>query len=280
MKSGNQFLPITLGLLITFLLLTLDSKAQSLSFGSKTNAPLKVFAESGIEWQQEELVFVARGNASAVRGKVTVLANELRAYYRETPGGETNIWRLDAIGKVRVKSPHGNAYGEHGVYNLDDSIIVLTGSKPVKLITPTDIIVANRQIEFWEKRQMAVARGDAVAKRAEKELHAEVLAAYFKRNKMGETELHRVEAFDKVKVKTPKDTAISQRAVYNAKSGIATLSGDVKIIRGENRLTGCSAEVNLNTGISRIRTCDIDTKGGTNRVKGIVWPQKRRKQNK
>ena len=99
-------------------------------------------------------------------------------------------------------------------------------------------------------------------------------------NKKGETELHRVEAFDKVKVTTPKDTALSQRAVYNAKSGIATLSGDVQIIRDGNRLTGCSAEVNLNTGISRLRTCDMYTKGGTNRVQGVVWPQKRKKQKK
>ena len=261
-------------------MLTLELKAQSLSFSSDTDTPLKVFAESGIEWQQDKLVFVARGNARAVRGKVTVLANELRAYYREKSDGETNIWRLDAIGKVHIKSLEGNAYGEHGIYNLDDSIIVLTGSKPVRLITPTDIIVANRQIEFWEKRQMAVARGDAIAKREEKELHAEVLAAYFQRNKKGETELHRVEAFDKVKVATPKDTAFSRRAVYNAKSGIATLSGDVKIIRDGNQLTGCSAEVNLNTGISKIRTCEMDTKGGTNRVKGVVWPQKRKKQKK
>ena len=60
---------------------------------------------------------------------------------------------------------------------------------------------------------------------------------YFKRNKKGATELYRVEAFDKVKVTTPKDTALSDRAVYNTKSGIATLSGEVKILRGGNQLT-------------------------------------------
>jgi len=51
----------------------------------------------------------------------------------------------------------------------------------VKLITSTDLILAERQLEYWEKRQMAVARGNASAKRGEKILHAEVLAAYFKR---------------------------------------------------------------------------------------------------
>ena len=277
MKIRTRFITITLAMLVSLCNPTLEARAQSLNFNSNADLPVEIFADNGIEWQQDQLVFVARGNARAVRGQVTVFADELRAYYREQPDGKTDIWRLDAINKVRIKSPDGTAYGDHGIYNVDDSIIVLTGSKPVKLITPTDLIIANRQIEFWEKRQMAVARGNAVAKRSDKELRAEVLAAYFKRNKKGETELYRVEAFDKVKVTTPKDTALSNRAVYNTKSGIVTLSGDVKILRGGNQLTGCSAEVNLNTGISQIRTCEMDANGGTNRVKGVVWPRKHKK---
>ncbi len=235
------------------------------------------FADNGIEWQQDRLVFVARGNARAVRGPVTVFADELRAYYRERHDGRTDIWRLDALGKVRIKSLDGTAYGDNGIYNVDDGILVLTGSKPVKLITSTDLILAERQLEYWEKRQLAVARGNASAKRGEKVLHAEVLAAYFKRNRKGENELHRVEAFDKVKVITPKDTALSHRGIYNVKSGIATLTGDVKILRAGNTLNGCSAEVNLNTGISRLSSCKMDTNGGTNRVRGVLRPRKRGK---
>jgi len=157
-----------------------NALAQSLNFGGD-DTPVEVFADNGIEWQQDRLVFVARGNARAVRGPVTVFADELRAYYREGHDGKTDIWRLDALGKVRIKSPDGTAYGDNGVYNVDDGILVLTGSKPVKLITTTDLILAERQLEYWEKRQMAVARGNASAKRGEKILHAEVLAAYFKR---------------------------------------------------------------------------------------------------
>ena len=253
-----------------------NAVAQSLNFGGG-DTPVEVFADNGIEWQQDRLVFVARGNARAVRGPVTVFADELRAYYRERHDGRTDIWRLDALGKVRIKSLDGTAYGDNGIYNVDDGILVLTGSKPVKLITSTDLILAERQLEYWEKRQMAVARGNASAKRGEKVLHAEVLAAYFKRNRKGENELHRVEAFDKVKVITPKDTALSHRGIYNVKSCIATLTGYVRILRAGNTLNGCSAEVNLNTGISRLRSCKMDTNGGTNRVRGVLRPRRRDK---
>jgi lipopolysaccharide export system protein LptA len=250
--------------------------AQSLNFGSG-DAPIEVFADNGIEWQQDRLVFVARGNARAVRGPVTVFADELRAYYRENSGGNTDIWRLDAIGKVRIKSPDGTAYGEQGVYNVDDGILVLSGGKQVKLVTPTDLITADRQLEYWEKRQMAVARGNAMAKREDKQLRAKVLAAYFKPGKGGANQLHRVEAFDDVKVVTKQDTAISERAIYNVESGIATLSGKVKILRAGSTLNGCSAEVNLNTGVSRLHSCKMDANSGTNRVRGVLRPRKRKK---
>ena len=78
------------------------AQAQSLNFGSG-DTPIEIDADNGIEWQQDGLVFVARGNARAIRGDVSVLADELRAYYRQTNDGSTEIWRLDAIGTVRIK---------------------------------------------------------------------------------------------------------------------------------------------------------------------------------
>ncbi|MCH7551099.1 MAG: hypothetical protein IIA35_05290, partial [Proteobacteria bacterium] len=47
--------------------------AQSLNFGGgASDLPIEIYADDGIEWQQENLVFLARGNARAVRGEVTV----------------------------------------------------------------------------------------------------------------------------------------------------------------------------------------------------------------
>ena len=246
-------------------------RAQALNFGASGDNPVEVFADNGIEWQQDQLVFVARGNARAVRSDVTVYADELRAYYREKKEGGTDIWRLDAIGKVRIKSPDSTTYGQHAVYNIDQAVLVVTGGK-VRMVTKSDTITAERQLEYWENKQMAVARGNATAQRAEKHLKADVLAAYFKKDKKGKSSLHRVEAFNNVKVITAKDRAESNRGVYNVKSGIATLEGSVNIFRGGNVLNGCSADVNLNTGISHLKSCRLPGGGGKTRVRGVLLP--------
>ncbi|HEX9569746.1 MAG TPA: LptA/OstA family protein [Rhodospirillales bacterium] len=251
--------------------------AQGLNFGSgQSDQPIEITADNGIEWQQESLVFLARGNAKAVRGEVTVLADELRAYYREQKGGGTDIWRLDAIGNVKIKTAKETAYGKQAIYQVDLGVLVLSGGK-VRLVTPTDEITADKQLEYWEKKQMAVARGNAFAVRENKRLKADVLAAYFKPDKAGDSKLYRVDAFDKVTIVTEKDTATSDRGVYNVESGIATLTGSVQLTRGETVLNGCRAVVNLNTGISNLYSCPASGSGPRERARGLLVPNTRKK---
>lgn len=246
--------------------------AQSLNFGAG-DRPIEIFADNGIEWQQEQLLFVARGNARAQRGEVDVNADELRAYYREIDGGSTEIWRLDAVGNVQIKSGEGTAYGSHAVYDVDAGILTITGDD-LKLVSGDDWLTAKDQLEYWEAKQMAVARGKARAKREQKTLNADILAAYFRKAKNGDTKIYRVDAFDNVHIVTGQDKATSNRGVYNVESGIATLTGSVTITRDKNVLRGCSAEVNLNTGISQLHSC---AQGGT-RVKGVILPTKKKAQ--
>ena len=167
--------------------------SQSLNFATSGDLPIEVFADNGIEWQQDSMVFIAQGNARAVRADVTVFADELRAYYRELAGGGTDIWRLDAMGTVRIKTPESNTYGEKAVYNVDKAVLVVSGGK-VRLVTSTDTITADRQLEYWEEKQMAVARGSAQALHEEKKLNAEVLVAYFRKDKDGKSTIHRIDA--------------------------------------------------------------------------------------
>jgi len=229
--------------------------AQGLNFATgDSNVPIEVFADDGIEWQQEKLTFMARGNARAVRGDVTVFADELQAFYRKLPKGGTEIWRLDAIGHVRIETPGEKAYGEHGVYDVDNAILVLRGGK-VRLVTDTDVITANEQLEYWERKKMAVARGDAMAVSDGKKLNADVLVAYFSKNKSGKTAVNRVEAFDNVRIDTGPEKVTSNRGVYNAGNGIVTLTDSVKLTRDGNVLDGCRAKIDLNSGVSKLFGC-------------------------
>jgi len=236
-------------------LLVTPASAQGLNFGSgDSDAPIEVYADDGIEWQQDALTFVARGHARAVRGEVTVYGDELHAFYRKLPDGGTEIWRLDAINNVRIVTPGETASGDKGVYDVDNGILVLTGRK-VSLVTPTDEVIANEQLEYWERKKMAVARGNAQVFSDGKNLKADFIVAYMKKDGSGKSSIRRVEAFDNVQVVTKSEKATSERGVYIVKSGIATLTGSVMIVRDANQLKGCKAEVNMNSGISKMFSC-------------------------
>jgi len=116
-----------------------------------------------------------------------------------------------------------------------------------------------------------VARGNALAVRGERRLRADVLVAHFRKNKSGKSRMWRVEAFDNVHIVTATDTVTAARAVYNADSSIATLTGSVKITRGDNQLNGCSAKVNMKTNISILHGCGSPAAGGQ-RVRGLLTP--------
>jgi len=244
--------------------------AQNLNFGASgagADRPIEIQADDGIEWKQDSQIFVANGNARATRGEVTVYADQLRAHYVKGEGGSNEMSRLDALGNVRIVSPGETAYGDTGVYDVNKSIFVLSG-KTVRLVTDEDEITADRQLEYYDLKQMAVARGNAVARRADRSLRTDVLVAHFDRDASGKTRVYRVEAFDNIHIKTAEEDVWGDRGVYNVDSGMATLTGEVRVERGENTLAGCSAEVNLNTGHSRLKSCP----GQGGRVRGLLQP--------
>lgn len=217
--------------------------------------PIDVNADQAIEWHQNEKAYVARGNASATRGDTTVYADVLTAFYRDVPHGGTEIYRLAADGHVRIKSPTDEAFGDRGIYDLDRKVAVLTGQH-LKMITPTDVVTARDDLEYWDERKLAVARGDAVAVRIanQNKIRADVLIGEFQDNPQGQLVMNRMDAHGHVVVTTQTDVARGDQGVYDLATDIAVLTGDVKITRGQNQINGAVAEVNMKTGISRMLT--------------------------
>lgn len=241
--------------------------AQGLDLtGGGDGLPLSIDAGGGIEWNQDQKVFIASGPATATQGDMIVDADEMRAYYRDGVAGNSEIYRLDAIGKVKITTPGRVATGGHAIYDVDKSVVVLKDGNPVKMVSGSDVIIAKNQLEFWEKRGLAVARGGAQAARADKRIRADVMTAHFKKNASGKTQIDLIEAFDNVRIDTAQEQVFSDRAAYNVPSGLARLTGSVKIVRGGNQINGCSADIDLNTGISRLNSCEGST------VKGVTAP--------
>jgi lipopolysaccharide export system protein LptA len=269
---SNIFALVGATVFAAFYLLPISAQAQAtvpLVGSAGVAIPLEVTADDGIEWRQEDKFFIASGNAVATRGDIVVHSNLLRAHYRDAINGRTEIWRLDAEGSVTITAPNQIATGELGLFDIDNGVFVLSGGD-VRYITPDSVIRADTQLEYWTDKQLAVARGNATTTRDDKTLRADVLSAHFGKGKDGSLRVHRIEAFDNVRIITAEETASSQRAVYDVVSGIAVLTGDVSITRGETQLKGCRADVNIDTGISRLRACG----NGGGRVRGLISPNK------
>ena len=233
--------------------------------------PLEIYADEGIEWRQDDKTWIARGNARAVRGNVTVHADVLTARYRKLGKDKSKIWRVEADGHVRIKSPTATAHADKAVYDVGNAVLVLTGNNP-RLVTAKQRITARDSLEYWEKKRIAVARGEALVVQKDGRLKADVLTAHFRKTAGGGTKLYRVEAFGNVLVTTPSGIARGDRGTYDADSGIATLTGSVKITRGNNQLNGEIAEINLKTGVSRILSASKPgSKSGP--VRALIVPQ-------
>ena len=294
--------------------------AQGLSLGGVSeDRPIEVSADHGIEWQQDAQVYIARGNAMAKRGATEVHADTLTAHYRpikapggkgtdgkvsgdKETGGDTEIYRLDADGHVTIKGERQTVVGDQAVYDVDQQIGIVTG-KALKMTTATDVVTARDSLEWYDQKQIAVARGDALAVRDVKVIRADVLTAHMTKDKpplaaakpdkalpaaaqtkprnaampLGATDessrISRVDAQGHVLVSTQTDVGRGDYGVYNADSGIATLLGNVTVTRGPNTVRGEYAVMDLNNNISRMMAAPATPGAAPTRVEGLFVRQ-------
>jgi lipopolysaccharide export system protein LptA len=284
---------------IAFALCLLGGVASAQMAELSQGGPIEVTARDGIEWRQNDQLVIARGAARAVRGGVTIDADLLLARYRprggapaearpanEGPGGASEIWRLEAEGNVVITTATDRAEGDRAIYDLDQAVMVLTG-RNLRLTSPDNVLTARDSVEYWPQRRMAVARGDAlVVTKDDKRVRADVLVAYFREapteatsaqrpqtagratgSAPGEgSNLEKVEAYGRVEIRTAEEVVRGDSGIYTPPNGLARLLGNVRIVRGDNTLTGQEAIVNMQTGISRL----VATPG--ERVRGLIVP--------
>jgi lipopolysaccharide export system protein LptA len=285
--------------------LLLGGPALSQSLDLSQGGPIEITSKDGIEWRQADQVVIARGDARAVRDGVTVDADRLIARYRPRAGAReaapqaagsspvsgSEIWRLEAEGRVRINSANERATGERAVYDMDQAVMVLSGAG-LGLETPDQRITARDSLEYWPQRRMAVARGGAVVTTTEnRRITADTLVAHFLEDPAagatpaaapapprpagppgtptpGEgSKIDRVEAFGNIEIRTADEVVRGERGVYSPQTGMARLLGNVRITRGDNQLNGQEAIVDLKSGVSRL----VSAPG--QRVQGLIVPQ-------
>jgi lipopolysaccharide export system protein LptA len=291
--------------------------APSASFGlggEDSGKPINIEAENGVEWQQNNRVYIARGNAKATRGQTSVTADTLYAYYRppqprapvpasggpappksESADGSNQIYRLEADGHVVFSTPTQNAYGDHAVYDVDQTMLVMTG-KNLKIVTPQDVVTARDSLEWYDQKQLGVARGDALAVRqapaqkslrgdapaepqgtGQKSIRGDVLIAEISKPANQPSKISKIDAQGHVILISQDEIAHGDSAVYNLDTGIATLTGSVSLTKGENELRGQYGVVDTNSNVARLLPGppSVQLTGPRPRVEGLLVPPPR-----
>ncbi len=264
-------LPFAAGLITAVFGMTfsaLDLRAQGFGSGATDgDTAIEILADDGIEWLRDSRRYIARGNATAIRDGVVIKSTTMTAYYRDGNGEGQNrqtIFRLDADEDVVITSGETMATGDKGVYHVEKKVAVLIGEK-LQLIDERAIITARDSLEYWEEKQLAVARGDATVIEGENRLVADILTAYIRPNAQGVQEVQRIDALNGVHISTGTEIIRGREGVYDVPKQTASVCGDVKITRGENQLNGECAVVDMKTGRSRLSAAP-----GGGKVKGLI----------
>jgi lipopolysaccharide export system protein LptA len=310
-RLGRSGIAASIGLALLLAARPDHSAVAQLLNPSGDNLPLQVQADSGIEWQQDQKLYIARGNAVATRGPASVRADMLVAHYREVKGssaagntgGNTEIYRVEAEGGVTMTRDGQTVIGDRAVYDLDQALMVVTG-KALKLTTATDTVTARDSLEWYDQKQVAVARGNAVAVRNGKTIKADILTAYMVKAKpadskapapsgkapggqsgkpsptpvsapgapvAAESKINRVDAQGHVVVTNAVDTGRGDYGVYNAETGICTLVDNVVITRGKDVIRGQYGVMDLNKNVSRMLPASAGAPAGApQRVQGLL----------
>lgn len=198
-----------IGLLFVALFIAKTAGAQSLNLmDQKSEAPVEIEADQGIEWQQDNKQYIAKGNVQAKRGDVTLFADLMVAHYREAKTEGTEIYRLEATGNVQIASPSQNAWADRSTYDVDKGVLLLTGEvrlgspddnayaygdkgeydtkqgvlvltgRNLRFASPNVDIAAKQSLEYWENKHVAVARGGAIATQKDRKITADIIQAH------------------------------------------------------------------------------------------------------
>ncbi len=225
--------------------------------------PIEITVDGNIQWKHKTKTVVAQGNARARQEDVTLRADTITARYRASKDGGAELWHIVAEGNVRIDAPDRTATARKGTYDVDRRVLVLTG-KP-RLRSGTGRIAAERSLEYWQARKVAVARGNATAEQGGRTIVAQTLTATLENDGKGGDGLARIEGSGGITFTSPGEFLRADRAAYDAAGERLVAEGSVEIVRESNRLNGEAAEIDLKKGISRLY-------GGQRGVKGLFTP--------
>ncbi|ADE39489.1 LptA/OstA family protein [Candidatus Puniceispirillum marinum] len=227
-------------------------------------APVTIEASDFLEWDQNKGLYLAEGDAIAVQRDMRISADRLEANYDpEQAGREINL--MTATGNVFFIDGENTATGARLVYDLVSSTYSVFG-KNAKVTSPRGVMTATKKI-IYDESNPTKAKINGIGKANYtaddgRVISGDEIIAFTNEN----GDLQTLDAIGNAYVRTvDNQTATGDKVNYDFNTSIAILTGNVELIEGQNVMRGSRAEVDFNSGVSRLLS---DGQGG--RVTGIM----------
>ena len=238
--------------------------ALPMGVAAQDGTPLTVEADDILEWNQNDGIYTAKGNAVAIQGDKVIRGNILVATY-DPDSEERDIKTVTATGKAAFKDETSRASGSKFIYRIAEEDYRVEGPKAV-VSGSRGTITADTSVDL-DTRDDETQKMTAIGKAIYTDSNGRVFAGnlvntYF----TADGSLTAIDAEGNVKVTSATGReATGDAATYDARSEFATVTGNVEIIDGGSRMLGDRAEMDLKTGNSRMLST-----GSGGRVSGVL----------
>ena len=243
-------------ILYLFILIFLKS-----AFANESLNQFSVEADKSIEYFEKQRIYVASGNARALKGNLSINAEKITAFIGKTQ--KTNMTDIEATGNVIIINNNTVAKSDFAKYNFKNKIIILKG-KSQSVEAKKFKLESKKYISFDDQNKVANSEGDVkLFLSGPISIFAKKMKANFDKVK---NTLITASAYSNVKIQTNLETITCNSAKYDTKTNLISLDGNVVIKKGNNLLSGEKGYMNLKTRKSRIES------GKSKRVKGVFKP--------
>lgn len=228
--------------------------------------PITIEASHELEWLRNENKYRATQDVVITQGATIIRGDSAEASYDPSKGSSA-LTVMTVTGHVNITQEGRTITSEMAVYDAVTQKLVLSGGA-VKIEAPEFSVESNGPVEYFVAERKAIASGGTTIKQKDQTLKAQSVTAWF-----GEGNKLTKAVADKNVIITRdtsegKDVAQAQHADYNATTGKALLTGDVRLARGTNFMQGARASIDLKTGYSSLQN-DASSGG---RVRAIFTP--------
>ncbi|MBO0661508.1 lipopolysaccharide transport periplasmic protein LptA [Jiella sp. MQZ9-1] len=157
----------------------------------------------------------------------------------------------------------------------------LRGDKP--------IAIESNQLDVDDRNNVATFSGNVSVKQGDVQLRSGKLIVYYKRDAKkaggpqtspastpgalpgGSSQIDRLEATEKVYVKSSNQVATADKAQFDMAKKLVTLTGNVVLTQGDNVAEGCRLTIQMNTGVARLESQSCG-KASNGRVRLMLTP--------